>query len=154
MKVTPLQIAVETTNILTTIIPKVTTYFMYRWCLLLTAVTFNSWLMLINTALYHFHEICCPPPPQVHVMLPYLKMTSQNQSRFWTWPHSKMASPHHSPLISLICVIIWSLNLTAVTGTTETASLAGGGTIKFKCTFWPTPRNWKADQLASGRGRY
>ena len=95
-----------------------------------------------------------PPPPLGTCNAPLSENDPTNQSRFWTWPPNKMASPHHSPLISLICVIIWSLNLTAVTGTTETANLAGGGAIKFKCTFWQTPRNWKADQLSSGRGRY
>ena len=114
-------------------------------------------LILLCTTFMKFVKMPPPPPPhplQVREMLPNLKMTPQNQSRFWTLPPSKMASPHHSPLISHICVIIWSLNLTAVTGTTETANLAGGGAIKFKCTFWQTPRNWKADQLSSGRGRY
>ena len=98
VKVPPLPIAVETTNILATYIscrykswPHTlsTDVFLRLVSILFTAVTFNfnSLLLLHCTTFIKFIKMT----PQI--MVPYLKMNSPNPTRFWKWSPSKQAGP-------------------------------------------------------------
>ena len=98
VKVPPLPIAVETTNILATYIscrykswPHTlsTDVFLRLMSILFTAVTFNfnSLLLLHCTTFIKFIKMT----PQI--MVPYLKMNSPNPTRFWKWSPSKQAGP-------------------------------------------------------------
>ena len=72
MEVIPYQTVVETTNILLQIMPKFTTYFIYRAVFTTYCCCIQFQFMLV-TVLTYFHEIDYDYDPQV--MLPYQKMT-------------------------------------------------------------------------------
>lgn len=98
VKVPPLPIAVETTNILATYIscrykswPHTlsTDVFLRLVSILFTAVRFNSNSLLLLHCTTFIKFIIMTP----QIMVPYLKMNSPNSARFWKWSPSQLPGP-------------------------------------------------------------